>query len=352
MNSVYDYVSFVENTKLVLVAIGMLSSVIAFSKTDFRDKNSSYLFVFLFAICLIYRIGCVPVVFNIYDDRAAYAHSFIANSTEIDHLSEHDWVLHVINYVLYPICDVETYFVIIASLYVGLYLFAIYRLSKHNSYWLFVAVAVCFGYTSYGYNTLRAGLAIAFILVGISYYFNVKKMALFLFLGVSTHFSMIIPVSALLLSRYWPKTKLYYSLWLLSIPISFVAGGLFNTIFSSWSGDARTSYLTTANDAYKIGFRIDFILYSLAPMAIGAYYIFKKGFRDKLYVNLYNTYLLANIFWILVIRANFSDRFAYLSWFLLPVILVYPILNGVEIKQPGKWLGFILLGESLFKLMV
>ncbi len=351
MNSFFEFLNYAKISSEILVSIGIVSSIIAFSKRNFFIKETTVPYAICLAVLLIYRIGFQPIGFGLHGDREIYAYSFIVNSSEVD-FSSHDWLLSAINYVLHPICDVETYFVIIASLYVGLYLFAIYRLSRHNSYWLFVAVAVSFGYTSYGYNTLRAGLAIAFILVGISYYFNIKKMALFLFLGVSTHFSMIIPVSALLVSRYWPKTELYYKLWLLSIPVSFVAGGFFNTFFSSWSGDVRTNYLTTANDAYKIGFRIEFILYSLLPMAIGAYYIFKKGYTDKLYVSLYNTYLLANIFWILVIRANYSDRFAYLSWFLLPVILVYPILDGIGIKQPGKWLGFILLGESLFKLMI
>jgi hypothetical protein len=78
---------------------------------------------------------------------------------------------------------------------------------------------------------------------------------------------------------------------------------------------------------YKVGFRWDFVLYSLIPIAAGWYYIVKQKFDDHLYKSIYSAYILANSFWLLVIRAPFSDRFAYLSWFLMPLILAYPVIK-------------------------
>lgn len=351
MNSYYDYVNFAEHTKTILQIIGLLSALIAFTKIDFSNRNYSLSILIGLFIVLVFRIGFQPIGFGLYCDRELYAISFInTGNLEIDF--SHDWFLGIINYFLHPLCDVETYFIIIGCIYVGLYFFAALRLSKYNSYWILISIILSIGFVSYGYNTLRAGIAIALILVGITFNKRIWIMAVFFFLGIGTHFSMIIPISAFVFSHYWPKTKVFFYLWLFSIPLSFVAGGYFNVLFSSLSTDSRTNYLTTLNDYYNIGFKLDFIIYSLVPFAVGWYYIFKKKFTDRMYVNMYNTYILANIFWILVIRSNFSDRFAYLSWFLLPIILVYPLLNGVEVKRPRTWLGSILLGEVLFNFFV
>ena len=50
---------------------------------------------------------------------------------------------------------------------------------------------------------------------------------------------------------------------------------------------------------------------------LGIFIVKKNYIEDQLYVKMCNIYLLANAIWILVIRANFSNRFAYLSWFYL-----------------------------------
>ena len=60
-------------------------------------------------------------------------------------------------------------------------------------------------------------------------------------------------------------------------------------------------------------------------------------------------YILANTFWILVIRANFSDRFAYLSWFIYSAVLIYPLVTNPKIVQnSSKWVSLIILGLTLF----
>jgi len=60
---------------------------------------------------------------------------------------------------------------------------------------------------------------------------------------------------------------------------------------------------------------------------------------DPFYARLVNTYLLANALWVLLIRANFSNRFAYLSWFMMPWVLLYPFVLGKTIERPRT--GFI-----------
>ena len=45
-------------------------------------------------------------------------------------------------------------------------------------------------------------------------------------------------------------------------------------------------------------------------------------------LGLRNTYLALNICWLLLMRAAFTNRFAYLSWSLQPWLIVYPFLGG------------------------
>jgi hypothetical protein len=55
---------------------------------------------------------------------------------------------------------------------------------------------------------------------------------------------------------------------------------------------------------------------------------------DPFYARLVNTYLFANAVWVLVIDADFSNRFAYLSWFMMPWVLLYPFVPGKINDRP------------------
>jgi hypothetical protein len=96
-----------------------------------------------------------------------------------------------------------------------------------------------------------------------------------------------------------------------------------------------------------VGFRWDFLLYSIIGVFTGMYFIYKKNFKDKFYTHIFNVYLLTNAIWILVIRANFSNRFAYLSWFMLGLIIIYPFLKYKFFDNQHKMIGRILLSYFL-----
>lgn len=77
----------------------------------------------------------------------------------------------------------------------------------------------------------------------------------------------------------------------------------------------------------NIGFRWDFIIYSLIPIIAGVKYIYTYCYEDKLFIRLFNTYIASNAFWLLTIHVPYNNRFAYLSWFLYPIVLIYPLLK-------------------------
>ena len=75
------------------------------------------------------------------------------------------------------------------------------------------------------------------------------------------------------------------------------------------------------------GFRWDFVLYSVMPIYLAYIVIIKREIYDKLYIILINTYIFSNSFWIMVINSLNSNRFAYLSWFMYPIVIAYPLLK-------------------------
>jgi hypothetical protein len=70
---------------------------------------------------------------------------------------------------------------------------------------------------------------------------------------------------------------------------------------------------------------------------------------DPFYARLVNTYLLANAVWILVIHAECSNRFSYLSWFMMPWVLLYPFVPGRYNSRPRTGLiAATLFAQFLF----
>lgn len=140
--------------------------------------------------------------------------------------------------------------------------------------------------------------------------------------------------------------------WIGSIFISAVAGGFVESFFTGLGFDDRMdNYLnsTEYDDQFSsTGFRWDFLLYSAMPIWLGWYVVIKKKIFNNQYLLLLHTYILANAFWVMLIRASFSNRFAYLSWFMYPLVLAYPLLVLPIWKDQGKKVGMILMTHILF----
>lgn len=349
-SSVIEYISYASTTHIIVRVLGIISFLYVFFAKPIKKNNSSTILItLLLGLILLIRLSGQPIGWGTACDRENYANRVMSSDNILEHA---DPVFSMFSQFIYQYTDIEIYFAVIAFIYLTLYIITAGRLVGNRQVWMFIVIMLSFGFLSYGYNTIRSGLAYSLLLFAISLKDKKIPMAVFLVLAACMHKSMLIPISMFLCAMFYPKTKTFFILWLLSIPLSFFGGSFFNNLFSTFSSDSRTEYLTSANDDYNIGFRIDFILYSLIPILVGYYYIFKRGFRSSIYTCIYNTYLLTNIFWILVIRSNFSDRFAYLSWFLIPILLAYPLLKQpVVVRNPNNWLAAIIAGETLFSFL-
>jgi hypothetical protein len=283
-------------------------------------------------------------------DHIVYAMGFLQATTLQFEGSE--VVFTLFNYIVRSFTDnTVIFFVLTSSIYTLTYILDCKRIT--NSKATLSLLTLCFGgpfFISYLDNTLRAGMAIALVMLAFSYLRESRMKAGFIaVLAAGIHTSV---------AYYYPKPKVYFAFWFLSIAASLAGGHFFAELFSGLVDDKRMEDYLMQDEAvaalrYNVGFRWDFILYSLLPLVVGWYFIVKKHFRDKMYVTLYSAYIIANIFWILVIRAPFSDRFAYLSWFMIPFLYGIPLLQDHKIvKKPILWYcGFLAISIGV-KIMI
>lgn len=228
--------------------------------------------------------------------------------------------------------DVSWLFSIMATIYFGCMYMACKKLFSDNQQIAFFSYLIAFSTYSYGVNGMKAGAAASVFLVALAYKDKLWLSVILALISLGIHHSMIMVVYAYIVAFIFRKTKWYFIGWLFCLFIAAAHIGYFQTLFASFADESGASYLLAKGDiAYVTGFRLDFILYSAAPVAIGYYVLFKCNLQNSIYELWLRMYLLTNSIWMLCMYASFTNRIAYLSWFLLPIVTLYPFyaMSGV-----------------------
>lgn len=308
-------------------------------------------FVLFIAIVVILKIATFPVLLS--GDKEVYQDNF-ENLSLIAVWESKDIGFSYLSYAIkFFIDDSNVYFFILAFIYVlGYIILANRYIKKEYIGYFIIASFLSFGFAAYGVNTIRAGVALSVFLIALANYDSRIKFFSISLISVLIHKSLLLPFVAFYTTKYITKTKYYYYFWVLCllisvVNISFVSGFVESII--GQSDDRFMGYLADETlERYNVGFRIDFILYSVIPILIGRMYVLKYYFQDIWYKRIFHTYLLTNAVWLLVVRMAFTDRMAYLSWFLIPILLLYPLFNNEMPINKKKWLFLILLGIHAF----
>lgn len=325
-------------------------------------RNYSEKTAILLSVILIIFIGIRPIDI-VFGDTIGYAAEYMRPSNlEVDEKrSEWIWVFFA-NFCKGLGVSVNVWFAGIAFFYIVPMLLACKRwFCKRNVYLAMLFVFSAFSFFSYGVNGLRNGVACSFVIWAMSLYPGSVAHKIFAtslcFIGFFIHKSIALPIICFLVSYYIIK-KFQGALlfWFISIILSLALGNSVASILEPLLGfDQRFSeYLSAGSDMDVMqgfshtGFRWDFLLYSSMPILLGFYILQKRKITDRIYVILLNTYILANAFWIIVINASFSNRFAYLSWFLYPIVLVYPLLKLSIWKDQSRKTALILMFHCSF----
>ena len=327
------------------------------------SKKSNWpMLVLVIAVTLF--LGLRPISGRAFGDTSTYAavYMLMADDMLLPDYTRGDWLFNAMMYSCSKVMSVQYFFLLIEILYIIPVYWACRRFTEENSTLLMFFCLGAFSFFSYGVNGIRNGAACSIFILSLSFlrgkYIRDKLIYLLLcFIAYNIHHSIALPIVASLAAYYIKNPKYMFYFWIASVVVSFSIGGSISEIFSNLGFDERlNSYISgdTVEDlVVKDVFRWDFLLYSMAPIALGWYVIFRLRIYTRTYAILLGTYIYANAFWVMVIRAAFSNRFAYLSWCLYPIVLAYPMLvMPVWKDKPGLKLGLIMVGHLAFTIVM
>lgn len=343
---------------LVMIVI---ISILVFS-SDFGDGRiqnfSSGVGLFVLVLVVLYMGVRLPSYY--FGDTGNYAKAYRVLQSGQEVKIQNDYVFNYFMLFCSKFMSIRFFLFVDAVIYIiPMYLFS----KKYGgSYWFlsFIMFITSYSFWPYGVNGIRNGMATSVFILALVYYDKKWLMYSLFVLSFGVHNSLIIPIAAFIVTGIYKKPKIYFYIWLSSIPLSILGGVFWATFFTSlgFGDDRAAAYLDSGaiselvkneNTTFsRVGFRWDFVLYSGAGVIVGWYFLIKKKLKDHFYTHLWGIYMIANAFWILVIRAAFSNRFAYLSWFLMAPIIAYPLLRYKLFPNQYRVVGVVIALYYLF----
>lgn len=327
-------------------------------------QQNTFVPALLLSVLAILYLGLRPTHF-VFGDMVTYARGYRAGQISGFAIeAKGEWVFAWIQQVLINLGFSETIFFLLCSIgYIYLQYWVCQKLLWENVWIAMLFILSAFEFYVFAVNGIRNGLACAIVMAAMTIAIQAKGnkfqlliAAIISYLVLGIHKSTIIPIGCAFVALYWIKNPKYaLGVWVASIFVSLVAGSFFtNHLAGLMEGDAKyNDYRVgayTESTFSKTGFRWDFLLYSAMPVLLIYYVNIKKRIRERIFDYLSVTYLLANSIWILVIRMNYSNRFAYLSWFLYPLVLAYGLIRLHIWEDQDRKIGLFLLLHAGFTL--
>lgn len=325
-----------------------------------QEEQGSVVPVLAISVVMALWLGFRPI-FGYFGDTGNYARIYFG--TEVASIAM-DWKGEWIWQWLMILCksiglSASGFFTVVSSGYILSALWAVRRFMPSSPMLGMLFVWSSLMFFTFGTNGIRNGLACHLILLAMSFLLEGKYVpGITLCLAAfGIHRSTMLPIAAIFAGLFViKKVKFALYFWIASIVVSLAAGGTVTNFFSSLGFDDRMSSYAT-NDEYedlfsKTGFRWDFLLYSAMPVLLAWYVTVKRNIQDNWYNVICIAYCLCNAFWVMVMRASFSNRFAYLSWFMYPIVIAYPLINMPVWDDQDRKTGQILLAYCGFTLFM
>ena len=317
----------------------------------------------LLTIIIILYLGLRPYGSIFVDSNSyRYGYGFLGLYEDYVPLNlKTEWFWHNFNHFLKELGLNEYEFTLVVEFfYIGGMYVASLILMRKNLWMAMLFFFTAMSTYSYGVNGIRNGMACSIELIAVALLATNRKFWLGAFIimlfALGVHRSTMLPSAALLMSAFVIKDpKIAIRFWLLSIAVSLIGGHYVEQFFTALGFDDRMSKYSeggrdaeTMSEFSKVGFRWDFLFYSIWPVIMAWYLTMFRKFNDRTFNVIANTYIFCNAFWIMVIRAAFSNRFAYLSWFLYPLVIAYPLFRMNLWKEQDRKTAIVLFLYSGF----
>jgi len=347
------YTTVQYNFLLLIIAIIILNSLIY----DIGDEKNILFFNILGIIVAIFYTLYIGQrqINNQFGDTVIYNKAYTALIQGKKLIITKDYLFNYLMVLCSKIMSVRSFFQLIDFIYILPCVIFSYKYFGRYWFFAFYMFLASFSFWTFGTNGLRNGIGTAIFILALSFYNKRIIMYILFIVSYFMHASLVIPIVGFITSGLYKDPKAYIYIWLLSIPLSLAGGNSWANFFATlgFEEDRTQGYLTGGSTEYnnqfsKTGFRWDFLLYSAFAVFAGWYFIVKKNITDKFYIHMFGIYCISNAFWILVITAAFSNRFAYLSWFLMPPVIAYPMFRYRIWKNQYKTFAILLFIYFMF----
>lgn len=264
---------------------------------------------------------------------------------------------HSLNLLL---CNVDFKFLLFIVPIIGYfsYLFLIRKNHSHLLPLYFLLITMNISFLQLNSSGIKQGISISFMIISLAF---LSKGGLFkaIFFGVisttfhwaTTPFLMLIFITTLIQN----KLSIRYLVAILFLVSLGSFWGVFD-VFSSYANlfmsneDKVNAYIGSATDSnYRTGFRLDFFLYSIIPLLIIRFTVW-KSFTDNTYLKtILSCYIILNSAATFLNFIPFSDRMYAYSWSIIPILLIYTINEWLkEYEKKALFFAIISLVVLLF----
>lgn len=294
---------------------------------------------------MLLLLGLRPISYA-FGDMGNYYKQFVAYQSG-EALGAGDYLFELAMWFFARYLNAPLFFFTCFTLYIIPLVIALRKLL--GVYWPlgFFLFAAHFDFYGYGVNGIRQGIASSLFLYALT--LRPLRAWLVISVAIGIHASLVVPAIAYALTFVIRAPAHYFAGWSLCLIATIASPAFGEQIMSSGLGGGRLDQYVDVGDWFleqfsRVGFRLDFLIYSLPPIVLGYYLVMVRKIADQPYLRILQVYLAANAVWLLMIRTPTSNRIAYLSWFLMGFLVAYPLIRHRIFKgQHLVYVSFLLV---------
>src|SRR5690606_23698417 len=267
-------------------------------------------------------------------DTYRYSQIFEIYQNSSNFFIRKDLFYDLLNFLISKIGDFELLLFFNAFLYIFAALYCLNKIFDSNYILPFFLFLITPYFINHGINVMRSGIAGSIFLLGLGIYYQKGKSWKWLIIFLTSilfHISFIIPLISFYIVKIYSRTKVIFILWLFCIIMSLLNLNILSS-FISLGGDIieRSEFYLEVSDEQN--YWINFFIFGFFPVLFAVYNCLIIGYKDKFYTSFLNMYMLSHIPYILLINSEFASRIGYLAEFMMPILVVYPLMVDPIVK--------------------
>lgn len=196
-------------------------------------------------------------------------------------------------------------------------------------------------------NGLRQGISIVFLYISLIRLINGQRLSFLVFFvfSVSFHSSALLVIPFIVFLKLFERVK-WFGFFVLSLLYPLGVYESLVQIFSSVTGIPLYSTIKQYGALiadYRNGFQLDLYIYTIGYFSI---FIFVRKYMKKCSLAnfdvLMKVYAALSLLYFVFGYANYSNRYGYMAWALIPVLQAYA-LNGLKLREEYKYILVVFL---------